>query len=122
LSNTLVELIFILAKNFILIHNKTMLFSKKPVPKSVGKHFIHSDEQKKKLSSAINRIIGQLETIKTEINNNDSCDESLVQIMAIKGGVEKLGREMVGNGILDCLDQYSRQELEIVIKNLFKLD
>jgi DNA-binding FrmR family transcriptional regulator len=105
-----------------LIYNITMLFQKKKIPKSVGKHFIHTDEQKKKLSSAINRIIGQLESIKTEINNDDSCDESLVQIMAIKGGVEKVGREMVGNGILDCLEQYTREELEIVIKNLFKLD
>ena len=99
-----------------------MLFQKKSAKKSVGKHFIHNDEQKKKLSSAINRIIGQLETIKTEINNDDSCDESLVQIMAIKGGVEKVGREMVGSGILDCLSDYSREELEVIIKNLFKLD
>ena len=99
-----------------------MLFQKKPVKKSVGKHFIHTDQQKKKLSSAINRIIGQLETIKTEINNDNSCDESLIQIMAIKGGVEKVGREMVGSGILDCLNDYSREELEVIIKNLFKLD
>jgi DNA-binding FrmR family transcriptional regulator len=103
-----------------------MLFQKKSIPKSlpksVGKHFTHTEDQKKKLTSAINRIIGQLETIKTEINNDDSCDESLVQIMAIKGGVEKVGREMVGNGILDCLGQYNREELEIIIKNLFKLD
>jgi DNA-binding FrmR family transcriptional regulator len=103
-----------------------MLFQKKPIPKnqpkSVGKHFVHTEDQKKKLISSINRITGQLEKIKTEIINDDSCDESLVQIMAIKGGVEKIGREMVGNGILDCLGQYNRKELEIIIKNLFKLD
>ncbi len=99
-----------------------MLFQKKSAKKSVGKHFIYTDQQKNKLSSSINRIVGQLETIKAEINNNESCDESLIQIMAIKGGVEKVGREMVGNGILDCLNQYSRGELEVIIKNLFKLD
>jgi DNA-binding FrmR family transcriptional regulator len=98
-----------------------MLFQKKPVSKPVGKHFIHNLSQKAKLTASVNRIIGQLETIKSDINNDSSCDESLVQIMAIKGGVEKIGREMVGNGILDCLGNYSREELESVIKNLFKI-
>jgi DNA-binding FrmR family transcriptional regulator len=98
-----------------------MLFQKKATPKIVGKHFVHDSSQKSKLTSSINRIIGQLETIKDDINNDNSCDESLIQIMAVKGGVEKVGREMVGNGILDCLSNYSREELESVIKNLFKI-
>jgi hypothetical protein len=42
--------------------------------------------------------------------------------MAIKGGVESMGRNLVGKGILDCLTEYSREELELIIKNLFKLD
>jgi DNA-binding FrmR family transcriptional regulator len=98
-----------------------MLFQKKAKSEPVGKHFVHSPSQKAKLTTAINRIIGQLETIKSDINTDSSCDDSLVQIMAVKGGVERIGREMVGNGILDCLANYSREELESVIKNLFKI-
>lgn len=97
-----------------------MIFSKKP--KSVGKHFINTDSDKKKLIVGINRIIGQLETIKSDIVTDNACDETLTQIMAVKGGVEKIGRELVGKGILDCLQSYSRDELEIIIKNMFKLD
>lgn len=101
-----------------------MLFSAKIKPKiskSVGKHFILSDDEKRKTTLAINKIIGQLETIKQDVNTDNACDESLIQILAIKGGVEKVGRELVGKGILDCLNQYSKEELELVMKNLFKI-
>ena len=99
------------------------IFSKpKPKKQIVGKHFVHTDEDKKKFVTAINRLTGQLNTIKEDLMNDNACDDTLVQIMAVKGGVEKVGRELVGKGILDCLGQYSREELELVIKNMFKLD
>jgi DNA-binding FrmR family transcriptional regulator len=63
-----------------------------------------------------------LETIKKDILNDNACDESLIQVLAIKGGVSKIGRELIGKGILDCLDEYSKEELELVFKNLLKLD
>jgi DNA-binding FrmR family transcriptional regulator len=88
----------------------------------VGKHFILSEKDKQNTLSSINKIIGQLETVKKDVLANDACDETLIQIMAIKGGVESMGRNLVGKGILDCLTEYSREELELIIKNLFKLD
>ena len=99
-----------------------MIFSKKNKVNHVGKHFIHSQVQKEKLISGINKLIGQLDTIKNDIATDNSCDESLVQILAVKGGVEKIGRELIANGILDCLEDYSKDELQLIFKNLFKLD
>jgi DNA-binding FrmR family transcriptional regulator len=99
-----------------------MLFGNKKKTVTVGKHFKHSDADKQKFVSGINKLIGQLETIKKDILNDNACDESLIQILAIKGGVSKIGREMIGKGILDCLDEYSKEELELVFKNLLKLD
>jgi DNA-binding FrmR family transcriptional regulator len=99
-----------------------MLFNKKKKIQNVGKHFKHSDLDKQKFSSSINKLIGQLETIKSDIVNDNACDETLIQVLAIKGGVEKVGRELIGKGILDCLDEYSKEELELIFKNLFKLD
>ncbi len=97
-----------------------MIFRKQT--KIVGKHFILSEKDKQTIVSSIKKIIGQLEAIKTDVQNDNACDETLVQIMAAKGGVESMGRNLVGKGILDCLNQYSREELELVVKNLFKLD
>lgn len=97
-----------------------MLFAPKK-SKAVGKHFILQDKEKEVMVKNINKIIGQLETIKKDVMTDNACDESLTQILAIKGGIEKVGRELVGKGILECLSDYSNQELELIIKNLFKL-
>jgi DNA-binding FrmR family transcriptional regulator len=99
-----------------------MLFKKEKKNKFVGKHFILNEKDKEKSLIAINKIIGQLETIKKDIINDNACDDTLVQILAIKGGVSSLGRNLVGKGILDCINEYSKEELELVIKNVFKLD
>jgi DNA-binding FrmR family transcriptional regulator len=74
------------------------------------------------MSQSINRIIGQLDSIKSEILNDEACDESLTQILAIKGGVERVGLDLLSKGVLDCLQDYSKEELSIVFKNMFKLD
>jgi DNA-binding FrmR family transcriptional regulator len=99
-----------------------MLFQKDKKPKFVGKHFKLGDKDKASTLTAINKIIGQLETIKKDVTNDNACDDTLVQVMAIKGGVSAMGRNLVGKGILDCIEGYSREELELIIKNLFKLD
>ena len=97
-----------------------MLFKSKKT-KSVGKHFLLEDKEKELIIRNINKIIGQLETIKEDVMAGNACDDSLVIILAIKGGLEKVGRELVGKGILNCLNDYSSDELELIIKNLFKL-
>jgi DNA-binding FrmR family transcriptional regulator len=98
------------------------MFNQTKKTQIVGRHFTLSDSDINKTVNSINKIIGQLETIKKDVINNDACDQTLTQILAIKGGVESVGRNLVGKGILDCLNDYSRDELEIIIKNLFKLD
>jgi DNA-binding FrmR family transcriptional regulator len=98
-----------------------MFFKKKKV-ETANKHFILQSEDKQKVVNSINKIIGQLETIRKDVLNDSACDESIVQILAIKGGVESVGRYLVGKGILDCISNYTREELESIIKNIFKLD
>ena len=98
------------------------MFLRKKKTKSVGKHFILTEAEKQKMSLSINRIIGQLESIKTEILADEACDESLTQILAIKGGVERVGLDLLSKGVLDCIQDYSKEELSIVFKNMFKLD
>ena len=99
-----------------------MLFSKKKKTQVVGKHFKHTPEDKAKFAAGINKLVGQLETIKGDIMNDNACDDSLIQILAVKGGISKIGRELVGKGILECLSEYSKEELELIFKNLLKLD
>jgi len=88
---------------------------------TVGKHFILDESEKKKMATSINKLIGQLERIKQDVLNDDACDESLTQILAVKGGVQRVGLDLLGKGVLDCLQNYSKDELDLIIKNLFKL-
>lgn len=98
-----------------------MIFGKAKKSQSVGKHFILSDSEKNKTAIAINKIIGQLETIKRDVMTDNACDETITQILAIRGGVSSIGQNLVGKGILDCLNSYSREEMELILKNMFKL-
>lgn len=98
-----------------------MLFSNTQKSNLVGKHFMLDEADKKKIASSINKIIGQLETIKKDVLTDNACDESLTQILAVKGGVSSLGLNLVSKGVLDCLTGYSKSELELIMKNMFKL-
>ncbi len=122
LTKNIIRCIILLTTNKIFKPKVIMLFQKKKTVSHIGRHFAIDQAQKNKLKTAINKIIGQLETIKKDIDSDSTCDETLTQILAIKGGVQSVGRNLVGKGILDCMSNYSREELELVIKNLFKLD
>ena len=87
----------------------------------VGKHFTLTEEDKRSISININKLIGQLEKIKSDILTDNACDESLTQVMAVKGGVASLGKVMISKGILECMENYSKEELELIIKNMMKL-
>lgn len=100
-----------------------MLFNrKKIITPAVGKHFVLDEESKKKTAIAINRIIGQLEAVKADILNDQACDETLTQVLAIKGGASKIGLDLLSMGVLSCFDKYSEEELLSIFKNMFKLN
>jgi DNA-binding FrmR family transcriptional regulator len=88
----------------------------------VGKHFRLKEQDKQRVINSLNKIIGQLETIKKDVTNDNSCDDTLVQILAIKGGVSSIGRNLITKGVFDNIEQYTREELELIVKNIFKLD
>ena len=65
--------------------------------------------------------MGQLEAIKQEILDDEACDETLTQLLAVRGGVARVGKDLVGMGILSCLSKYNRKELEQAIEKLLKM-
>jgi DNA-binding FrmR family transcriptional regulator len=72
------------------------------------------------LNRQINMVIGQLRRIQDEVILNDACDETLTQVLAARGGINKLVTDLVGLGILDCLKGKKQKELTIAIQNLLK--
>jgi DNA-binding FrmR family transcriptional regulator len=78
-------------------------------------------ENKKQIINSLKRIIGQLQTILSDIDGDHACDETLTQIMAVRGGVSRVGKDLIGMGILECMDKYTKEELQSAIEALYKM-
>jgi DNA-binding FrmR family transcriptional regulator len=85
-------------------------------------NFKLGEEDKKYLIASINRVVGVLNSIKGDVEQDHACDESLTQLMACRGAVSRIAQEMIARGVLQCMEEYSHEELEQVITKMFKLD
>jgi len=84
-------------------------------------HIIIDDQERTKLVQSLSRIMGQLQNIKNEIDCNDACSETFTQLLAVRGGINKIATDLVGFGILDCMQNKSKTELQAMIQNIFKV-
>jgi DNA-binding FrmR family transcriptional regulator len=85
-------------------------------------HIKLKQEDQRKLTIALKKIIGQLQTILCDIEENHACDETLTQLMAVRGGAARVGKDLIGMGILACMNKYTKEELQTAIEALYKLD
>ena len=76
----------------------------------------------KYLVANLNRLIGVLESAKRDIQENHACEETVSKIHAAKGAAARVGIELINRGVLSCLQDYSKEELEEAIKSMFKLE
>ena len=59
----------------------------------------HTTEEKKKLLTRVNRLQGQLESIRTAIENEKDCASVLQQIAACRGAINSLLVEIIDGEI-----------------------
>lgn len=84
---------------------------------------VRSMEEKKTLTSRINRIIGQMNGIKKMIEENRYCDDVLIQLSAIDKSIKSLANVILENHMHSCLiENIQAGNLEVVdeIVDLFK--
>jgi DNA-binding FrmR family transcriptional regulator len=79
------------------------------------------ENDKKQIVTNIKKIIGQLQTILGDVDGNHACDETLTQIMAVRGGVSRVGKDLIGLGILECMAKYTKEELKTAVEALYKM-
>lgn len=71
----------------------------------------HTAEEKKKLLARVNRIQGQLKSIREAIEEEKECDDVLQQIAACRGAVNSLLVEIVEGEIrFHVLDKNAKVE------------
>jgi len=89
---------------------------------SITKNIKLSPEDRKKLSTAVKRIIGQLQAINLVIEENQVTDQTFTQLLAVKGGASRVCKDIISKGVLSNIKNYSLQELDQALDIIFKLD
>ena len=84
---------------------------------------IRSNDEKKIITNRVNRISGQLSAINRMIQNDEYCNDILIQLSAIENSVKSLSNYILENHIYSCVaDDLEKVNLEIIdeLINLFK--
>lgn len=80
-------------------------------------------DEKNKLTSRINRIIGQMNGVKKMIDDDRYCDDILIQLSAIDKSIKSLANVILENHMNSCLiENIKNDNYEIIneIVDLFK--
>ena len=84
---------------------------------------VRNDEEKKQLLSRINRISGQVNGIKKMIEEDDYCNDILIQIVAAEKSLKSLANIMFENHIYRCVsNDLEKGNMEVIdeLTSLFK--
>lgn len=82
-----------------------------------------SSELKSGVSRRINRAIGQLNGIKTMINEDRYCGDVLIQLAAVESAVKAISREVMQDHLESCVvDRIQSGDTEVIdeVMDLFK--
>lgn len=81
-----------------------------------------SDEDKNKLVTRINKLIGQMNGIKKMIEDDRYCDDILIQLSAIDKSIKSLANVILDNHMHTCLIENIENGNEVIneIIDLFK--
>ena len=82
-----------------------------------------SDEDKNKLVTRINKLIGQMNGIKKMIEDDRYCDDILIQLSAIEKSIKSLANVILDNHMHTCLiENIENGNYEVIneIIDLFK--
>lgn len=82
-----------------------------------------NDEEKKQLVSRINRISGQVNGIKKMIEEDDYCNDILIQIVAAEKSLKSLANIMFENHLYRCIsNDLEKGNMEVIdeLTSLFK--
>lgn len=80
---------------------------------------IHSEESTRKLVNRLSRIEGHIRGIKTMLQENRSCPDVLVQIAAVRGALDRVGRIILDEHLTECIARAAKEgDIEAEIDEL----
>lgn len=80
-----------------------------------------SPEVKRKLDARINRVTGQLNGIRTMIDEDRYCGDVLIQLAAVESAVKSISREVMRDHLETCVTERIRQGDDEVVDEVMQL-
>lgn len=75
----------------------------------------------KELITAVRRIIGQLKSVERDLEEKNVSGQTFTQLLAIKGGANKVCKEIISRGVMSSIQTYSKEEIDKALNVIFKL-
>ena len=96
---------------------KDFLFSKRPVhshnhlkdSESAAHEHVHSEESLRKIVNRLSRLEGHIRGIKTMIQENRPCPDVLVQVAAVRGGLDRVARVILDEHLNECMTRAANE-------------
>ncbi len=70
---------------------------------------VHNEESLKKLINRLSRIEGHIRGIKTMLQESRSCPEVLIQLAAVRGGIDRVARIILDEHLEECIVRAAQQ-------------
>lgn len=64
---------------------------------------IHNEESLKKIVNRLSRLEGHIRGIKTMVQENRPCPDVLVQVAAVRGGLDRVARVILDEHLSECI-------------------
>ncbi len=64
---------------------------------------VHSEGSRKRIINRLSRIEGHLRGIKTMVQDDRSCPDVLIQIAAVRGGLDRVARIILDEHLSECI-------------------
>lgn len=78
--------------------------------------------ERRELIIAMRKIIGQMQAIVSQMDEDKVTEQTFTQLLAVKGGASRICKEIISKGILNNLEDYTREDLDNALNIIFKLD
>lgn len=90
-----------------------------PLSDRAGHHHVHSEESLRRIVNRLSRIEGHIRGIKSMVQESRSCPDVLVQIAAVRGGLDRVARMILDEHLTDCIGRAAKEgNIEAEIEEL----
>ncbi len=72
-------------------------------PHTVSADHVHSEASQKRIINRLARIEGHLRGIKTMVQDDRPCPDVLIQIAAVRGGLDRVARLILDEHLSECI-------------------